>query len=120
MEQAIKAFRALGDETRLRIYRLLSEKGELCVCHIMDTLKISQTHASRALGLLKNSGLVKDRKDGLWIHYSAVKDDPGRAISKFARALTRADKTLGKDLKKAKIVIKKKAECCMKFRSQDK
>jgi ArsR family transcriptional regulator len=61
-------FRAFADPTRLRILNLLLA-GELCVCDIVSTLRIPQPTASRHLAYLKKSGLVKARRDGLWIHY---------------------------------------------------
>lgn len=64
-----KLFRALGDETRLRIVALLSH-GELCVCHLEKALDLSQPNASRQLGILKSSGVVDSRRDGTWVYYS--------------------------------------------------
>lgn len=69
VEQLIQIFKALSDETRLRIINLLS-LGELCVCDIMAILNISQPKASRHLAYLKHSGLVQSRREGLWMHYS--------------------------------------------------
>ncbi len=70
MHELIKAFKALSDETRLRILKLLEERAELCVCEIMQALNISQTRASRNLGILKDAGFVHDRREGLWVYYS--------------------------------------------------
>ncbi len=70
MRQLIKIFKALSDETRLRILKILEARNELCVCEIMQALDISQSRASRNLGPLKDAGLVKDRRDGVWIYYS--------------------------------------------------
>lgn len=61
-------FKALADRTRLRILGLLVN-GEVCVCHIHDSLAIPQPTASRHLAYLRRSGLVATRKDGLWVHY---------------------------------------------------
>jgi ArsR family transcriptional regulator, arsenate/arsenite/antimonite-responsive transcriptional repressor len=61
-------FKALADATRLRILGLLLT-GEVCVCHIHETLKITQPKASRHLAYLRRAGLVDTRRDGLWIHY---------------------------------------------------
>jgi ArsR family transcriptional regulator len=81
-------FRALGDETRLRIVALLSH-GELCVCHIQAALGLSQPAASRHLGVLKAARIVEPRREGSWIHYRlARQDDPGR--SRQLRALVGA------------------------------
>ena len=64
-----KLFRALGDETRLRIVALLAH-GELCVCHIEKALELSQPNVSRQLGILRASGVVDARRDGSWMYYS--------------------------------------------------
>ena len=61
-------FRALADETRLRIVGLLLT-GEVCVCDIHESLKIPQSRASRHLAYLRRAGLVETRRSGLWIHY---------------------------------------------------
>src|SRR5882672_4345493 len=61
-------FKALADETRLRILGLLLAR-EVCVCDIHESLKIPQSKASRHLAYLRRSGLVETRREGLWIHY---------------------------------------------------
>ena len=61
-------FKALADGTRLRILGLLLG-GEVCVCHIHETLGIPQPKASRHLAYLRRAGLVSTRREGLWIHY---------------------------------------------------
>ena len=61
-------FKALADQTRLRILGLLLT-GEVCVCDIHESLKIPQSKASRHLAYLRRSGLVDTRRDGLWVHY---------------------------------------------------
>ena len=61
-------FSALADTTRLRILSLLLA-GEVCVCHIHESLRIPQPKASRHLAYLRRAGLVAARKDGLWVHY---------------------------------------------------
>ncbi len=69
MKDLIKAFKALSDETRLRMVNILLER-ECCVCEVMQVLDISQTRASRNLSALYDSGFLKMRKEGLWSHYS--------------------------------------------------
>lgn len=61
-------FKALSDDTRLRIYILLGG-GELCVCQIQVALAMSQTKVSRHLTVLRNAGLVEARREGLWMYY---------------------------------------------------
>lgn len=63
-----RVFRALGDETRLRIVALLAH-GELCVCHVEQALGLSQPNASRQLGILKSAGVVDSRREGTWVYY---------------------------------------------------
>ena len=74
MEELAVIFKALSDETRIRIVKLL-EQGELCVCDIVAALAIVQPKASFHLGVLKGAGLIKDRKQGKWIHYSLNEAD---------------------------------------------
>jgi ArsR family transcriptional regulator len=69
MPDLIKAMKALSDETRLRIMNILLER-ECCVCEVMEVLGISQTRASRNLGLLQDAGFLKMRKIGQWAMYS--------------------------------------------------
>jgi ArsR family transcriptional regulator, arsenate/arsenite/antimonite-responsive transcriptional repressor len=69
-------FQALADPTRLRIIGLLAA-GEICVCHIHESLGVPQPTASRHLAYLRRAGLVRARRDGLWVHYSlATQHDP--------------------------------------------
>lgn len=72
MFTADRVFRAFADHTRLRILHLLT-KGELCVCDLTEVLGAPQSKVSRHLGYLKRAGLVKDRKQGQWRHYSLAK-----------------------------------------------
>ena len=74
MRELATIFKALSDETRLRIVKLL-EKGELCVCDIVAALDIVQPKASFHLGVLKEARLIRDRKQGKWIHYSLSGSD---------------------------------------------
>jgi len=77
MLRSVQLFKALADETRLRILNLLAH-GELCVCEIEQALEIGQSKASRHLAYLRNAGLVTDRREGPWMYY-AVADANGLA-----------------------------------------
>ena len=88
-----RVFKALADTTRLRILGLLL-RGEVCVCHIHESLRIPQPKASRHLAYLRRSGLVETRRDGLWVHYRlANTPDPilGTIREAVAQALSHAD-----------------------------
>jgi ArsR family transcriptional regulator len=67
-----RMFKGFADETRLRILHLLT-RGELCVCDLVETLKLPQSKVSRHLAYLRRAGLVQVRKQGLWKHYSLTK-----------------------------------------------
>jgi ArsR family transcriptional regulator len=69
MKNVLTIFKALSEETRLRIIKLL-EQGELCVCDIVAALDLIQPKISFHLAVLKEAGLIKDRKQGKWVNYS--------------------------------------------------
>ena len=73
MENDLAVFKACSDATRLRILFLLTER-ELCVCEIMTVLDLPQGKISRHLAVLKQSGLLTDRRDGVWIYYALARD----------------------------------------------
>lgn len=103
-------FKALSDPTRLRILGLLLT-GEVCVCHIHETLRISQPKASRHLAYLRGAGLVDARRDGLWMHYrlADLPDPILQSISEMVRhALTHLESVL-KDAGR----LQKKTGCCL-------
>jgi ArsR family transcriptional regulator len=68
MDELLSLFKALSDDTRLRIVKLL-ENGELCVCHLVAAVDMSQPKVSFHLKVLKEAGLVTDRREGKWMHY---------------------------------------------------
>jgi len=76
-----KLFKALADRNRLRILKML-EMRPLCVCEITDVLGIAQSSVSRHLGILRDAGLVDDKKEGQWMIYSLAcgGDDATRSI----------------------------------------
>jgi ArsR family transcriptional regulator len=69
MKKYIKIFSALSDQTRLRIYMLLTE-GELCVCELTCALDMEQSRISHSLKILKEAGLIYSRRVGKWMFYS--------------------------------------------------
>ena len=67
--RAARLFHALSDETRLAVVEMLKD-GERCVCDLQDQLDAAQSRLSFHLKVLKDAGLVNDRKEGRWVHYS--------------------------------------------------
>ena len=86
MQDLIKVMKALSDETRLRILRVLLEQ-ECCVCEVMQALDISQSRASRNLGILQDAGFLRARRDGLWIVYSVDWESANRYATSLAKLL---------------------------------
>jgi len=123
MKNLLAVFKALSDETRLRILKLL-EHGELCVCDIVAALDTIQPKVSFHLATLKEAGLINDRKQGKWIHYriddsdmfrrilllSVMERIPADAVLKDRRRLTDFQKN--KRLKTTVLKLKDKAACC--------
>lgn len=66
-------FKALSDETRLKIIDMLS-CGEMCACHILEEFSISQSTLSYHMKILSDSGIVNARRDGAWMRYTLNKE----------------------------------------------
>ncbi|MEE9203279.1 MAG: metalloregulator ArsR/SmtB family transcription factor [Dehalococcoidia bacterium] len=92
MPELSRLFKALSDDTRLRMLTLLLP-GELCVCEIMQALSVSQSRASRNLGILRDAGLLKDRRQGQWVYYSL----DGDTLASYPRLLEFLQRNLGRD-----------------------
>ena len=103
-------FKALADETRLRILGLLLS-GEVCVCDIHESLKVPQSKASRHLAYLRRAGLVDTRREGLGIHYRlAQTSDPviAAVAGAIRHALTHVD-AVQRDGER----LRKRTGCCV-------
>lgn len=104
MKSTAKIFKALSDETRLRILKML-EQRPLCVCEIQYVLKGSQPNVSHHLKTLFEAGLVDSKKEGLWMSYR-IADDGLSPTHVSALALVR--KALANDpvIRKDREVVK--------------
>ncbi len=109
LRQMDALFKALADPTRLRILGLLLA-GEICVCHIHESLGISQPKASRHLAYLRRAGLVTTQRAGLWVHYrlASPADHVLQAlVSTVSHCLTHLEST-ARDRRR----LEKKIGCC--------
>ncbi|MBI5076552.1 MAG: metalloregulator ArsR/SmtB family transcription factor [Nitrospirae bacterium] len=123
MRDLLIIFKALSDETRLRIIKLL-ERGELCVCDIVAALDMVQPKVSFHLAALKDAGFIKDRKQGRWTHYSLDDSDffkrslllsvmertPAKAVALDREKLE--DFLEGKPAKGDVVPMQSKKRCC--------
>ena len=82
----LQLFKNLADETRLGIVLLLKARGELCVCDLCTALAQSQPKISRHLAMLRESGLLLDRKQGKWVHYRPSPQMPAWAAQVIEQA----------------------------------
>jgi ArsR family transcriptional regulator, arsenate/arsenite/antimonite-responsive transcriptional repressor len=105
-----RLFQALADATRLRILGLLLN-GEVCVCHIHESLRIPQPKASRHLAYLRHAGLVDTRRDGLWVYYRLA-DSRDPIVSTIRQAVAH---TLGHldTVRRDADRLQKKTGCCL-------
>ena len=87
LEKYTKFFKALGEPTRLKILRLIAEK-EMCVCDLMEVLEMNQPRISQHLKVLKEAGVVKERKHAQWSYYSVCCNDFQEFINAFNAFMT--------------------------------
>lgn len=77
--RAAKIFKALGDESRIRILQLLQD-GEKCACKLLEAFSFSQPTLSHHMKILVESGLVVARREGKWMHYRLSPESVGEAL----------------------------------------
>ena len=95
--------KAVADPTRVRILKVL-EGGEMCVCQVIAVIALGQSTISKHLFLLKSAGLVRDRRDRKWIHYSLARKDASPYAALALRNLKgwlKDDPVVLKDLERA-------------------
>ena len=80
--------RTLADPTRLRILMLLQARDELCVCELTATLDLPQPKISRHLAILRETGMLLDRRRGTWIFYRIHPDLPTWTLEALAAVAT--------------------------------
>jgi ArsR family transcriptional regulator len=104
MKTTTKLFKALSDETRLRILKML-EARPLCVCEIQHILNGSQPNVSHHLKTLSEAGLVEFKKDGLWIDYR-LPDKPASPLHAAALSLMKKSLDGEQVIKKDRALVK--------------
>ena len=80
-------FSALADRTRLRLINLIGD-SEVCVCFLVEILKISQPKISRHLAYLRRAGVVTARREGKWMHYRLTEPPDQHAARIFREVRT--------------------------------
>jgi len=113
MQELLSIFKALSDETRLKLLKIL-ENGEICVCDLVSVLDTSQPKISFHLNVLKEAGLIRDRKQGKWVHYSINDSDIFRRFLIVSILEKISDETIKGYLSRLVTVreMKNKNKCC--------
>jgi len=100
----LSLFKGLADPIRLRIFHLLTQKDELCVCHITDALNLPQSTVSRHLNTLKHAELVAAERRGKWVYYRLhEKHSSTTQIASFVKTLSGNDPQLQRDMENLKV-----------------
>ncbi|HUT74162.1 MAG TPA: metalloregulator ArsR/SmtB family transcription factor [Armatimonadota bacterium] len=118
--------RALADPTRLRILTLLQGCDELCVCELVEALRLPQYHVSRHLRTLRAAGLVRGWRQGRWMHYCLNPRLAGadRPLVAAACARAAAEATMRADARRLRQCLRPRAgrggyilRCCVRKES---
>lgn len=76
MDKILRIAKSLADGSRMRVIAALMENGELCVCQIVEMLRLATATVSRHMSILQNARLVQSRKDGRWVYYRLAEPFP--------------------------------------------
>lgn len=119
MLEILNITRALSDETRVRVLMMLSG-GELCLCQIIEILKLAPSTVSKHMSILRQAGLVETRKEGRWIYYRLTdsKNRPANEILKWLKKHLENDRKVLADVKQLRKTLKmSKDRLCLCYRS---
>lgn len=113
LEKQEQIFKALSDKSRIRILKMLQNKN-LCVCEIRSVLGLANSTVSQHLSILKDAGLILDKKDGKWINYMINRNSENQDVKNallFIAFGLEDDVIVKKDRQKTEIADRK-ILCC--------
>ena len=110
MKELTSIFKALSDETRLRILKLLAG-GELCACDVVAALDMVQPQVSFHLGVLRKAALLKGRKQGKWMHYKIDDSDLFKRLIVLSVLEKIPDSMLKADKRRLEQFLRNKTAC---------
>jgi len=115
MDTILDMCKALADRNRLRVFGLLSQRGELCACQLVELLDVAGPTLSRHMGRLLDSGLVRSRRQGRWVFYRVAEDltVPEPFLHWVGSTLSQ-DTSFMKDLEKMDMILARRdvPSCC--------
>ena len=114
MRELVKVLKAVADQNRLRIFKILQHK-KMCVCELAAALGITMPSVSRHLSLMKDAGLIEDERDGIWTNYMLCEEKVNKyapVIQLHLKEWINDDEGIKKILKKTEKL--KREELCAK------
>lgn len=108
----VSFFKALADDTRLRILMLIVAETELCVCELTEALGLSQPKISRHLRLLKDAGLLQDRRQGQWVYYRQAETLPDWCAGQLANLADKGPDWLSDEKQRLSAMGCRPGRCC--------
>jgi DNA-binding transcriptional ArsR family regulator len=121
MESLLEITRALSDENRVRALLAL-DRGELCVCQIIELLALAPSTVSKHMSILKRAGLVHGKKRGRWMYYRQAEPTSSKAVREAVAWLRRAlngSPVIAADLRRLEQIIQTDRESiCRKIRKR--
>jgi DNA-binding transcriptional ArsR family regulator len=119
MHELLAITKALADANRARVVLFLGG-GEMCVCQIVEMLRLAPSTVSKHLDILARAGLIESRKDGRWVYYRLPDSPPAavRGALDWVRSATARDPQTVADGKHSKAVVKMdKEQLCCRYKS---
>jgi len=121
MRDFINITKAMSDRNRVRALMML-KGGELCVCQIIEMLKLAPSTVSKHMYVLRQAGLVDSRKQGRWMYYRLAKKDSSKVVKdalKLANNQLKNDKQIKKDREKLNKLLKVDKEMLCKKQNKN-
>lgn len=122
MIEKIEKFKALADETRLRILNLfLKSNKSLCVCELVDALKLPQYHVSKHLNILRNAGIFNPVREGTWVYYSLeTTNSTNKKLFNFLKNFLDDEQFLkDEEQLNKRLLLREEGKCVVGFVSKD-
>lgn len=88
MNNSLYVVKSLADGNRMRVVAALMVRNELCVCQIVEMLRLAPATVSRHMSILQNARLVQNRKEGRWVYYRLAESFPGLLHTWLLESLT--------------------------------
>ena len=112
--RVLRCLRALADETRLRMYNILSDH-ELTVNEIVRVLQMGQSRVSRHLKIMADGELLVSRREGSWVHYTIRRDPASEKLTSAVTEMLGSETQAVADLERARAVVRERHHATQQF-----